>query len=1035
MAFVSNFFTLSDFAKSRLYSSKPDFGDDGFSEFLFYRTYSRVKPNGRNESWADMIIRVVEGCFSIRKDYYLKQYLHWDEDFWQLYSYNFARSMFDMEWLPAGRGLWAMGTDFVYERGSMALNNCGATEIGTDIGADIHWGMDALMCGVGVGFAPIRDDDLKVYLNVNATIPYVIGDTREAWCDSVKILIDSYLHPNVPHPVFDYSKIRKAGLLIKGFGGLSSGPDPLEKLHQRVRTCFKMYIEHEWYDSILLKTDLMNAVGCCVVSGNVRRSAELTQGGLHDQTFINLKNYKKYPHREDIGWMSNNSVYLESDEDYDCLDQIADRIIENGEPGIINLQNLKYGRIGKYNDNVKIDHGKYFNPCFLGSNLALTTSGLKRVDSIQSGDYIWSESGWTKVLKQWSSGVKPVYRYKTTAGYIDCTEDHPVISGNVTKKICDCDNIDTIKGNSYHHITIKDLHPQDIMDGLFHGDGSISGNQNILYIGKDDFDYFTSEVKKYIGSKSGGRDETRYKVQTTYRDLPPTYEREVPDRFLYATPKKICGFLRGLYSANGSIVLKRVTLKAASFKTINAVQIMLSSLGISSYYTTNKPHLVQFRNGIYECKESYDLNIIQKDDIAKFAECIGFIHEDKTDRLNKALQKAETRNQKSNYEIVSKEYLGEYEVFDITVDNRTHTFWCNGFNVHNCAEQVLENKELCNLVETFPTKCKDIGTWYKACEYATVYASTCALLPTHRPETNSVMFKNRRIGVSIADITPWIQSEGRNRVIKYLREGYRTVRRTNSWVNGEAGVPDSIRVTTVKPGGTVPKVARVVSGVMYPNFHYMIRRVRVAANSPIVPILKEANVPFEKDISSDNTLIFSFPIIQDGAPTSYEVGLWTQAINVMMLQREWSDNAVSNTLNFKPKWIKIQELALKNISELRADIDPKVFDYSDKYENKEYKVEINRTFNSLVLYKFNPNHEEDLILDVLSAIAPHIKSISMLPQTYQGVYKQSPEEGITRQEYLKLKSKIKPLDWSMLSNAEALSESYCTSDRCELPVK
>ena len=49
-------------------------------------------------------------------------------------------------------------------------------------------------------------------------------------------------------------------------------------------------------------------IGVCVVSGNVRRSAELLIGRIDDEEFLNLKNYDKYPERMTHGWMSNNSV-------------------------------------------------------------------------------------------------------------------------------------------------------------------------------------------------------------------------------------------------------------------------------------------------------------------------------------------------------------------------------------------------------------------------------------------------------------------------------------------------------------------------------------------------------------------------------------------------------------------------------------------------------------------------------------------------------------------------------------------------------
>lgn len=708
---IENRFNLPDSFKESMQELIPEFGYGQFSEFIFYRTYSRTKTNGSMENWADVVIRVTEGCFTIRKNHYLTNNLLWDEEFWQNYARFFAISMFKMEWLPAGRGLWSMGTEFVYERGAMSLMNCGYTDITEDIGSDAHWIMDALMCGVGVGFGPVRDDDIEVYLNnTHCEIPWVIPDSREGWCDSVKNLIDSFLTKGMQYPIFDYSKIRAKGLPIKGFGGIASGPEPLKLLHEQIRGFFKSFKTGESsYDSVRLKTDIANAIGCCVVAGNVRRSAEIACGYLDDPTFINLKNYKLFPERQSIGWMSNNSIYLETDGDFDRLGEVALRICDNGEPGIINLQNIKVGRVGR-SDNLKEDKAIGFNPC---------------------------------------------------------------------------------------------------------------------------------------------------------------------------------------------------------------------------------------------------------------------------------------------------------------------------------GEQPLEDKELCNLVETFPTKCGDYRVWLKACEYATVYASTVTLLPTHRVDTNAVMMRNRRIGVSIADVTGWISSEGRNKVIKYLREGYKQVRRINSWVNGEAGIPDSVRVTTIKPGGTIPKLVGVTSGIGYPNFHYTLRRVRVAENSPIVQILKNANIPWEFDLYSQNTLVFSFPVLQGPSKPAQEASIWEQAYNLLMMQREWSDNAVSNTINFKPKWVKFKTVPLDQLTE----IDPSIFNYSDNYQSKILKAEIDRNTNTVSLYNFNPNHEENDLLDVISAIAPQIKSASFLPQTSEGVYPQMPEQGITVEEFYKLKNSIRPIDWSVLRNCDGEGEAYCTSDRCELPSK
>ena len=57
--------------------------------------------------------------------------------------------------------------------------------------------------------------------------------------------------------------------------------------------------------------DLMNIIGKCVVSGNLRRTAEIALGDHDDLEFINLKNYDINPERMDYGWVSNNSIYAQ----------------------------------------------------------------------------------------------------------------------------------------------------------------------------------------------------------------------------------------------------------------------------------------------------------------------------------------------------------------------------------------------------------------------------------------------------------------------------------------------------------------------------------------------------------------------------------------------------------------------------------------------------------------------------------------------------------------------------------------------------
>jgi ribonucleoside-triphosphate reductase len=104
----------------------------------------------------------------------------------------------------------------------------------------------------------------------------------------------------------------------------------------------------------------MNLIGKCVVSGNVRRTAEIAFGDPTSDEYIDLKNYEVNPQRMDFGWTSNNSVFANLGMNYD---KIASRICKNGEPGVAWLDNMQqYSRMNGVKDN-KDFRAKGGNPC------------------------------------------------------------------------------------------------------------------------------------------------------------------------------------------------------------------------------------------------------------------------------------------------------------------------------------------------------------------------------------------------------------------------------------------------------------------------------------------------------------------------------------------------------------------------------------------------------------------------------------------------------------------------------------------------
>lgn len=675
-------FILSDETKLELRSMTPDFGFNGLGEVVFRRTYSRD-----NEDWSDVVIRVVQGAISIRKEHYVRNSLRWDDDHWQPWARDMAISLFKMEWLPPGRGLWMMGTDFVYERGSMALNNCSACDTKDDLVHCAEWTMDGLMNGVGVGFSTNwRGTATAADKADSETI--VIPDSREGWVQSLISLmcayIDSPRYGKNKFPIFDYSQIRAKGLPIKGFGGQSSGHEPLKKMHTRIEGYLDAFCAGElvvpateatdWapateevskpYSHTRLIADIFNSIGACVVAGNVRRSAEIALGDVHDKDFINLKNYEMNPERMEIGWMSNNSVTLKPDdgfEDFSYIPDMARRNVDNGEPGMINLYNMqKYGRYGK----------------------------------------------------------------------------------------------------------------------------------------------------------------------------------ESPDEASLCNP---------------------------------------------------------------------------------------------------------------------------------------------------CGEICLESFELCNLSETFPHRCADLDTFNKALKFATFYSTSVSLLPTHRPETNAVIAKNRRIGVSISGIAQWVSGAAPKgwglmnytRLTRILREGYKIVKDENTRLAKAAGVPPSIRVTTIKPSGSISLLAGATAGVHYPVSRYAIRRMRIGNDSPLVPALKEAGIPHEPDTYSDNTLVFEFAIDHGDVRPVTEVSPWEQFSIVAMLQRCWADNMVSATV------------------------------YFDKEKDA--------------------NDVEKL----LAMFIPVLKSVSMLPHAGHG-YAQAPYEPITEEQYEERRNAYQKPKFAAVKGSVPMGSKFCDGDNCML---
>lgn len=750
-------------------------------------------------------------------------------------------------------------------------------------------------------------------------------------------------------------------------------------------------------------------------------SAEICLGDIDDDDFINLKNYDVNPERSAIGWMSNNSVVLKDDNDYhdfSYIPDIAKRIRDNGEPGIINLYNIqKYGRYGKELP----DEATMVNPCMSGDTMIAVADGRGCVSIQQLAEEekdvpVYSMDPVTyEVSIKWGRHpritgtdktlLRVHFGWRNKGEYVDVTPNHKFFLSDgrevEAKDLKSGDSVPQFKKIKFtdgyirihtgprkykvEHRMIKEFHEKDKFyenyeEGVYNGcckthgvvvhhkDENKNNNypenleittasdhnriHNLEYIGKGNPMYgkhHTDATKKLIGEKAKKRCESleyRQKIRDgqtpeiravssiRMKKLKSLWDGERCDKIELEAKQS------GLDTERVSDSLIRIVKTCENEHCKKQFHALWNRRETSycsrSCANTKKESIIARKKGqSVAFEEKARLNFLKQIQVYRELEEIKDIVMKKEWENACKLQHVSSRfNAKSpnrwiasgwrqfkemvidhNHRVSHVEELeGSHTVYNITVDEN-HTVAAitkmnddlstlNGVFFFQCGEIPLCQMELCNLAETFPPRCDGPERFNEALEFATFYASTVSLLPTHRPETNAVIAKNRRIGISISGIAQWASGAvpkswgpmNYTRLIKFLRNGYQIVRDTNNELAKAAGVPSSVRVTTVKPSGSISLLAGVTPGVHYPVSRYAIRRVRIGKDSPLIEPLIKAGVPHELDKVSENTFVFEFVIDHGDVRPCAEVSPWEQFSLVQMIQKHYCDNCVSACL-------------------------------------------------------------------------------------------------------------------------------------------
>lgn len=951
------------------YYKKVDVFPTLMSRVVYLSKYCR-----NSEGWTNTIKRAVLG--NIMED--------------KTVSREEAEKLFHLFWtmqgLPPGRGLWVGGVDNLPVEGRY---NCYYVTIRGV--SDWGWAMGMLMVGggVGVGLQDIhllpsvkRSDTAKFYVSCRDTHPdiqlvkpdavvpldvikLIVEDSREGWVWGLEKTIEYAFEGK--SIAIDVSRVRERGAPLKTFGGYASGPSALVEMLRLIYNIIRGAEGRKL--SSVEGLDITNLIGKCVKAGSVRRSAIIQLGEFTDIEFRNAKkDYEKLmSHRH----TSNNSIvfreYSEM-ERFNWVDLVEDNV-NYGEPGFLNL--------AKARETDPLVEG--VNPCQPAWATVLTPQGIRTIGDIGKGDLIWSGSQWTKVVNKWSTGIKQVNAYRTRAGIFYGTENHRVVSNRKKVEVRFAESID-VSVMSVQENRIKEFNKQAVMDGLVLGDGTThkATGRTFLVIGRDDSSYFKSEVAELIKEEATTFKPGWWNVETNIKYLPNTYQRQVPEMYFHGSFLDVCSFLRGLYSANGSVCASRVQLKTSSFGVIEAVQAMLSSIGIPSYYTTNKPKSVTINNGVYECKESYDLNIGTRQGRLLFSKFIGFIQPYKNDALMRLIEdfSLENTSMKVTYDIVDIEEIGEEEVFDLTVEADEHTYWTGGLLVSNCGEQTLEHRESCNLAEVFPARFDGSLDEKTVFKLITRYCIRQRIAPVRDAVADAVRVKNNRIGVGLGGICDFRYSANQlSRWYSYCREeannyaSYLHMRRPQT-------------VTTVKPSGTLSLLVGSSPGIHADYDEFYIRRMTLGPDEPMTEALISAGVPYEQSIydRTGRDLSFMFPskLMSPMGITKKTQSVTEQLERQLLVQQHWADNAVSSTIEFN------------------ADKDEMIS-----------------------------------LAEALKKYAPQLKSVSLLSRGHS--YPQAPYESVDEATYVKMASKINsnhPLTLEGAGTDYASFEEECKNGVC-----
>ena len=787
-------------------------------------------------------------------------------------------------------------------------------------------------------YEPVAKDQREEFTNYvfdgETDVTIHVGDSKEGWVQALKIffeLLTRHEYRNLESIYFNYNSVRPKGERLKTFGGHASGHQSLKKMFDKIDAyLLKPKKENRVNLTALDCLDIANIVGENVVSGGVRRTSEVGLFDVDNEKIKTAKNElytqkegewkinKKIEHRQ----MSNNSIYYQEKPTREQLHWHVEQMRYSGEPGFANAE------VGKS----RRDNFEGANPCFTGDMKLLTQDGYKRFDELAKLNTrvsVVNKDGEVTSGNVWSNGIKDTVEVKFyNKESIKCTADHTFMTNEGLEV-----EAKDMKGERIMPFIDKEtvFNNQFVKLGFMQGDanlGRFNSNKHKgidVHIGEGD-----SELLELFGVTKGDAYSDGYTyyinelndvIDTLGFSTESLPDRVLPTTFRVWNKANKYSFIRGLYSANGSVIGAsgngRIALKSTSKELIEGVYDFLNSQGFSPYITTNKPTNVEFDNGEYTCKQSYDLNLGQYDDKVKFLEEVGFAQKYKEEKLLKFIRLT------APY-ITSVKRLGKEEVFDFS-EPKTHWGVVEGAVVHNCMEILLDSKGVCNLVSlNVMGFVKEDGSLDKEGMFESQRLNArssyrMALVEFELPKWDYINKRDRLIGLSL---TGWqdmanaagLTKEEESELLRQLRE---VAHEAAEKVANEYNDNEPVLITTVKPEGTQTQMPTVSSGLHYSHSPYYFRRVRINADDPLIKVAEdlEWNVYPEVGQTEEDctTKVVEFPVKAPKGKVKGDVSAIEQLETYKMFMENYVDHNASITVHVRDdEWGEVEEWLWNN---------------------------------------------------------------------------------------------------------------------------